>query len=462
MRAPSSIRRPGMSGALGAIVCSVVLALGAPASADERDVVFAAGKLQIHVRPGEAAPIVGHAEEGDELEVIGDQGRWLRVRSGKQVGWVTRTEVSEAKPAEPRTRVQKTGFSGKPVTDALKVKVLADRVRGFDDPATKSKAVLDLAKGETVTVIGRGHDGWILVEQDSGNVGWIPASVVTDGGKFAGDPRQAPNATAKVATAPAAGAGTSASASTSTATSTSSSRPVEVSPAKRLLSVGLLATAGAQTFKMEQTGEGAATATASGPFAVIGARGQLTVRGSIWVGVTTMAELGTANMVYEGATETSKPMSTREFALDAYGEVGWGGLRHIALRGGVHYATMSVESERTEPMLLGERIAGATVGLEGAVPLYRRLVLSASVDVMPAGAQRLNKLPAGTLYASTVQQAWARASLSLPLPLHLIGAVCYRFGALSADLSDGAAMMPKTASRTDQSHVITAGVGMTW
>lgn len=449
MRAPLSIRRPGMPGALGAIVCSVILALGAPALAEDRDVVFATGKLQIHVRPGEAAPVVGHAEDGEELEVLGDQGRWLRVRSGKQVGWVTRTEVTEAKPAEPRTRVQKTGFSGKPVTDALKVKIAADHVRGFDDPATKSKSVFDLAKGEVVTVIGRGHDGWILVEQESGNVGWIPASVVTDGGKFAGDPRQAPDATAKVATAPAAGAGTV-------------SRPVEVRPAKRLLSGGLLATAGAQTFKMEQTGEGAATATASGPLAVIGARGQMTVRGSIWVGVGTMAELGTADMVYKGASETSKPMSTREFAVDGYAEVGWGGLRHLALRGGVHYATMSVESERNEPMLIGERLAGATVGLAGALPLYRRLLFSASVDVMPAGAQKLHRLPAGALYASTVQEAWARASLSLPLPLHLIGAVCYRFGMLSAELSDGAATMPKTASRTDQSHVITAGVGMAW
>jgi hypothetical protein len=446
MRAPSSICRPG---ALVAIVCSVILALAAPALANDRDVVFAIGKTQIHVRPGEAAPIVGHAEEGEELEVLGDQGRWLRIRSGKQVGWVTRTEVTEAKPAEPRTRVQKTGFSGKPVTDALKVKVAVDRVRGFDDPATKSKAVLDLAKGEVVTVIGRGHDGWILVEQDSGNVGWIPASVVTDGGKFAGDPRQAPDATAKVATAPAAGAG-------------SVSRPVEVSPAKRLLSGGLLATAGAQTFKMEQTGEGAATATASGPLAVVGARGQMTVRESIWVGVGTMAELGTADMVYQGASETSKPMSTREFAVDGYAEVGWGGLRHLALRGGVHYATMSVESQRTEPMLIGERIAGATVGLGGALPIYRRLLFSAAVDVMPMGAQRLNRLPAGTLYATTVQEAWARASLSMPLPLHLIGAVCYRYGMLSAELSDGAATTPKTANRSDQSHVITAGVGMAW
>jgi uncharacterized protein YraI len=437
--------------ALGAVVGSLIVALASPALANPRDVVFAASKLQLHVRPGEAAPVVGHADEGEELEVVGDQGRWIRVRSGKQVGWVTRTEIIEAQPAAPRTRVQKTGFSGKPVTDALKVTVLADRVRGFDDPVTKSKSVLDLAKGETVTVIGRGTDGWILVEQSNGNVGWIPASVVTDGGKFAGDPRQAPGATAKVATAPAAGAGT----------------PDEVRPtppsssSKRGLSIGVLATAGAQTFKLEQTGVGAATATASGPFATIGARGQMRVRGSMWAGVTTMAEFGTADMIYEGNNETSNPMSTQELAVNAYGELGWGGARYIALRGGVHYSTMSVESERNEPMLLGERIAGATVGLGGALPLYRRLTFSAAFDVMPLGAQKLNRLPDGALYADTVQEMWARAALSMPLPAHLMAAVCYRFGALSAELSDGAAT-PKTANRSDMSHVVTAGVGMTW
>ena len=444
MRARSS--NSCVPSALGAVLGSLLVALASPALANPRDVVFAAGKLQLHVRPGEAAPVVGHADEGEELEVVGDAGRWIRVRSGKQVGWVTRTEIIEAKPAEPRTRVQKTGFSGRPVTDALKVTVLVDRVRGFDDPISKSKSVLDLAKGETVTVIGRGNDGWILVEQSNGNVGWIPASVVTDGGKFAGDPRQAPVATTKVATAPAAGAGS----------------PVEVRPSQRSLSLGLLATAGAQTFKMEQTGEGAATATASGPFATIGARGQMRVRGSVWAGVTTMAEFGTADMVYEGANETSKPMSTQELAVNAYGELGWGSLRYIALRGGIHYATMSVESERNEPMLLGERIAGATVGLGGALPLYRRLTFSAAFDVMPMGAQRLNRLPTGALYADSVQEMWARAALSMPLPAHLMAAVCYRFGALSAELTDGAATTPKTASRSDMSHVVTAGVGMTW
>jgi hypothetical protein len=42
-----------------------------------------------------------------------------------------------------------------------------------------------------------------------------------------------------------------------------------------------------------------------------------------------------------------------------------------------------------------------------------------------------------------------------------MAAVCYRFGTLSAELSDGAAT-PKTANRSDMSHVVTAGVGMTW
>lgn len=431
---------------LVALVLACLLALVAPALANEHELVFANAKTQLHVRPGEATPIVGHAEEGEQLEVLGDQGRWLRVRAGKQVGWLTRTEVSPTKPAEPRTRVQKSGFSGKPVSDALKVTIAVDRVRGFDDPRTKANNVLDLERGEVVTVIGRGHEGWVLVEHDSGKVGWIPASVISDAGRFANGPREAPAEIEMPGDPPPAA---------------TTSRTAEPRPAQRRLSAGVMAAAGAQTFKMEQSGEGDASATASGPLATIAARGQFRVRGAIWAGVTTAAELGTGDLIYTAGTETSQPMATRKLAVDAYAELGWGGRRYIALRGGVHYATLSIDSEREEPMLVGERIAGAVVGLGGALPIYRRLMFSAAVDVMPAGAQQMSRLPAGTLYASTVREAWARAALSMPLPASLMAAVSYRFGALSADLTDGAAM-PKTASRTDQSHVVTAGVGMSW
>jgi hypothetical protein len=50
----------------------------------------------------------------------------------------------------------------------------------------------------------------------------------------------------------------------------------------------------------------------------------------------------------------------------------------------------------------------------------------------------------------------------MALPAHLVAALSYKFGAISTDLTDGAAMMPKTATRTDLSHVVTAGVGVAW
>jgi hypothetical protein len=185
------------------------------------------------------------------------------------------------------------------------------------------------------------------------------------------------------------------------------------------------------------------------------------VRGEVWVGVGTTAELGTADMTYYGSAEQSAPMATHEVEIDAYAEVGLGRLPYVAARGGIHYATLSVKSDRVEPMLIGERIAGATVGLGGALPLGRLLSLSAAVDVMPAGAQRMSELPPGTLYASSVRALWARATLAMPLPSHLVAALSYRFGELTAELTDGGAM-PKTATRTDQSHVVTAGVGVAW
>jgi SH3-like domain-containing protein len=434
----------------------LIVALAMPARADNHDVVFANNEIQLHKRPGEAAPVVGHAEQGDELEVLGDQGRWLQVRNGKQVGWVSRTEVAKTKPAAPRPHAVRSGFSGQPVTDAMKVAIDVDRVRGYDDPRTKGKAVLDLVRGDVVAVLGRGYNGWLLVQPNDGSPGWIPETAVKDWGKFAGDPRLAPAELAK------AQAGSKAPAPRA-APVTATAEQVETAPraARPSKHGALLATGGAQTFKMRQSGEGDGTAIATGELATIVAEGQLHVRGNVWVGLGTTVELGTADLTYYGSAQQSSPMSTTELAIDPYAELGLGSLPQVTVRGGIHYATLSVKSDRAEPMLIGERIAGATAGVGGALPLGRRLLASASVDVMPVGAQKMSKLPPGTMYATAVKGLWARATLAMPLPAHLLAAVSYRFGTQSADLTDGAAM-PKTASRTDQSHVVTAGVGVIW
>jgi hypothetical protein len=452
---------------LGVIVCSLIVALAVPVlaapAAVNGDIVFAINRTQLHVRPGEAAPIVGHAEEGDELEVVGHQGRWLKVKTGRRVGWVTRTEVAATKPAEPRNRSGRTGFSGKRPSDAVKVKIAIDRVRGFDDPRSKARNVFDLVRGDVVTVIGRGHDGWVLVEHDTDGVGWIPASAVSDAGRFVADPRSPAVKDSKQAKAAAPAATATPVAAAPSATSVAaapSATSVTAAPERPALRANLLAAGGAQTFRMQQSGEGDPMAIATGALAAVTARAQLRVRGDLWVALATSAELGTGELIYYAATETSPAMPTRKLAVDAHVEAGWGDARYVALRGGVHYATLSIDSERTEPMLVGERIGGATVGVAGAMPIWR-FALSAAVDAMPVGTQQMSELPPGALYATSVRAAWARATLAMPLPAHLVAALSYRFGALSAQLTDGAAT-PKVASRTDQSHMVTAGVGVAW
>ena len=457
MRARSCISRKARG--LG-VVGAMILALAAPALAGDHDVVFARTGAQLHKRPGEAAPVVGHADENDELEVIGAQGRWLQVRNGKQVGWLTRTEVAPEKPAEPRKRPGRSGFSGKRITDAVKVTVEIDHVRGFDDPRTKARNVLDLARGDVVTVIGRGHHGWLLVEQDGGAVGWIPASVVNDAGKFTGDPRRAP---AELVPPKAAVATVAPKAAVATVAPRPASAALPAGPAPEgpWLTGALVATAGGQTFQMRQSGNGPGTAVATGELARLTARAQLRIAGELQVGLGATAQLGTAALTYDGAAGPSDSLATRERAVDAYAELGWARIPYLAARGGVHYATFSVDPDRAEAMLIGERIAGATVGLGGTLPLGRRLSGSATADVMPVGVQRLSRLPAGTLRATRVRGAWAEGTLAMALPAHLVAALSYRFGAMTARLTDDGPM-PARASRTDLSHVVTAGVGVTW
>jgi uncharacterized protein YgiM (DUF1202 family) len=117
------------------IVISSILAAGiATADTPDRPEVTATRELHLRARPGETAAVVARADRGEQLTVIDEWGRWLRVRHGRRVGWVTRTQVEDRVAAKPRKRTGRAGFSGKPMSDALHVVIDADRVRGFDDP----------------------------------------------------------------------------------------------------------------------------------------------------------------------------------------------------------------------------------------------------------------------------------------------------------------------------------------
>jgi hypothetical protein len=207
---------------------------------------------------------------------------------------------------------------------------------------------------------------------------------------------------------------------------------------------------GAETFALRQPD---AMAIAAGPLGAIAAGARVRMAGALWLGLAGNAGFGSGELTYYGAAEPSKPMATRDVVIDASAEAGWGGAWSIAARGGYHHAELDIESERTEPMLVGERIGGATVGLGGTAPIGSRIALAAAIDVMPSG--RHAPAEAGAPAATSVRGAWARGTVTVRLPAHLALALAYRGGAVNAAMSDG-------TKRSDRSHAVTAGVGVTW
>lgn len=403
------------------VLGSLIVGLMAPAHAGKRKTVYAVDETALHARPHDTAPSLSRAARGAALKVVGSRGRWLRVRLGKRVGWVARSRVDARAPVK---REAGSGFAGKPVSDAVKVVIEIDRVRGFDDPRTKAKNVLDLTRGDLVTVLGRGHEGWILVSAAAGSVGWIPESAVSDAGKFVADPR--------------------AEVPTIELPAMDVSKPDVAQPSR--FAGTLLATVGAQTFAMR---EGETLSIASGQAGSVGAGARIRIARDGWVGLAGNLDLGTADLVYYSTTEPSQPIPTRQVVVDAYAEVGWGQRFYVAARGGYHHASLSVDSDRTEPMLLGEQTAGLTAGLGGGMGITSRVSLAVSVDVMPSGTQHWESVP-GTPETTTVRGAWGRTQLAVRLISHVVAAVSYR------------ATVVGSATRTDQAHAVTAGVGVTW
>lgn len=424
--------------------------------ADTPDEVWTTRPTHLRGRPGENGPIVGRAAKGAELIVLRAKGRWYRVRSGRQVGWVTRADVEDR---IERVRVPgDDGFGDNAVEDAVQATVQFDKVRGFDDPKTRGNVVLDLHKGDRVTVLGRGDDGWILVQPAHGTHGWIPGVTVSDSARFAGDPRRAPSQLAAVpmvasSSAPASAIGAAPGAAPVHSLGTDGASRGRVMGA-------LVTTAGAETFAMRQTGGGDALATATGKAAAVSAGARVRVASDLWLGGGADAELGQADLTYSTAAEASPTMATRTTTVDAHAEVGWGSRWHVAARAGYHYGALAVTSDRTEAMLVGEHTGGLTVGVGAGVPLGR-VTVSAAVDVMPTGVQAPVELPAGMLYGTAMRAAWARTTVAIRLPAHLVGAISYRGGLASIDLTDGAAT-PTVATRSDQSHTVTAGLGLRW
>jgi uncharacterized protein YgiM (DUF1202 family) len=86
---------------------------------------------------------------------------------------------ADMKPERPRsTWGKRSNIPGGP----LKVEIQAVSVQAFARPAGKGRVVFTAAEGDSVRVLGRAENRWLLVENVKKRQGWIPAVAVRDHG----------------------------------------------------------------------------------------------------------------------------------------------------------------------------------------------------------------------------------------------------------------------------------------
>ncbi len=113
-------------------------------------------------------------EEDEEEEELASKSKKKKKASDDE-----EAEDEEMKPKRPRsTWSKRSNIPGGP----LKVEIQARSVQAFAQPDGTGRVVFTAAEGDSVRVIGRGENRWLLVENSRKRQGWIPAVTVRDHG----------------------------------------------------------------------------------------------------------------------------------------------------------------------------------------------------------------------------------------------------------------------------------------
>lgn len=119
----------------------------------------------------------------DDEEAVDGEDEDVKFASGGKKGKKSKSsdseEDEEMKPRRPRsTWSKRSSIPGGP----LKVEIQAVSVQAFKQPDGTGKVVFTAAEGDSVRVIGRAENRWLLVENKKKRQGWIPAVAVRDHG----------------------------------------------------------------------------------------------------------------------------------------------------------------------------------------------------------------------------------------------------------------------------------------
>jgi len=415
-------------------------------------------------KAGEHADKVAELPVGTEVTVVGENGRWLRVRAAGHVGYLTRTTIASDAPAPaidpaaappaptetdptPRKRWGADRRAASSEGSGLFVGVTAQRVSVLSEPRTGAASVFEATRGTRLAAIETRDGGWIHVRDDAGHDGWITRAAVDNStANVALDDKPAVALTAEPATPDRA--------------------PVRV---ERRFAITAGAALGYRSVGMDFTSNGSVglsnylvSADAAAVDVDVDVATRVTSR--LHAGGDVRIQGGTSSgsgISYAGPSRAGGDIPFKTLAVDAGARVGTQrGVFGIAARAGVHYDAFLADEVANAARLPRESLFGVTGGARVRIaPPRSRVTVGLRFDMLVLGTRsQTSGLEDGT--SSDAGALWAGATIRIALGRHLSLLSAYDFGRATTTWSGMSVRFADVtaAKRVDSTQTVQIGV----
>lgn len=416
-------------------------------------------------KPGEKQAPLATLPSGATVIVEAERGRWLRVRSGKLVGYLARTTVTTPPPpatvvaaVEPEPVVETTAVSGwssrrSDPSSGTSTQLYAE-VTGAAalraDPKLDAPVVVEMQRGSRLVVVDASSTaGWVRARDEHGAEGWIPLDRVGNGSAAVALSSAIP--TAEVATE-----------------KRDATRPASERHGLELhIDMGV----GYRVIGMNFTSNGTAglanyLVSADASAADVGVDMVMFRAGKLSLGIDGELEASDSSpgISYAGPSQPGGRIPFSTLDVDAGVRAGFRTRRlfELAVRGGVHYDAFIAEDVDNAGMLPRERLFGATLGARAdVVPPGSRFGATLHADALVVGSRRQTPgLEDGT--SSTERAVWAGMIVRVRLARHFSLLSAYDFARVTTQWSGVSVRMPgvTNARRVDSSQLVQLGLSI--
>ena len=426
-------------------LCVCSFALLHDAAADGRRTTEA---VTLRKKPGEKEAAVVQLPAGTEVEVLAENGRWLRVRVNKVEGFLARTTVSnpDAPVMAPTGNWSAARHPNSEEITELFVEVTAPTSTLRSAPKPDAASVVEVPRGGHLVVLDAGSNpSWIHARDEQGHDGWIARDQIDNGAS-----------SVVVTGVDLKGLGMSPDAFVRRPQPKLALR-ADVGIGFRSLGMDLTSNAsGGLTNYVVDADAIAATLDVD---AVKRFAGRAFVAGDARLQLSDSSP----GINYPGPTSAAGKIPFETFAADVGVRAGLRAKQvfDLSLRAGVHYDAFVTRSVDNVGMLPRERLLGATLGLHADVaPPRSRFAVTARFDAIVIGARAQTPgLEDGQ--SNTAHGLWGGITVRYLLGHHLSVLGGYDLGRETTSWTGMSTREPgvTNAHRVDSTQLIQIGFG---